>query len=110
MSQQQASILTSIKVGKEDFSSLTGGWPGTSNPVSQTRNITFTTPFPTRNPPQFVHLSVVGLDVGGTNDQTSNVRYKVYYNNLNQNGFDLVVETWYTTIINIIQVEWLATN
>jgi hypothetical protein len=110
MSQQEASILTSIKTGKEEFTSIVGGWPGTTNPVKQERNITFSTPFPTRNPPKFLNLSVVGLDVGWTNDQPSNVRYKVYYENLDQNGFKLVVETWYSTIINLIQVEWLTTN
>jgi hypothetical protein len=107
MSQQEVKNFNSLKHGKEEFINLKGGWPGTSNPTKQVKNITFTSSFGKNSTP-LVNLSVVGLDVGGTNDETHNVRYKVYYEDLDRDGFKLVVETWYTTIINLIQVEWIA--
>ncbi|CAO3622807.1 unnamed protein product [Cunninghamella blakesleeana] len=108
--QQEANAFTNVVHGKQQFTGLKGKHPASTDPDVREVRIEFDKPFPPKFPPTFINLSVVSLDVGDSHDHTNNVRYKTYYKDLDRTGFTLVAETWYTTIVNLIEVEWLAFN
>lgn len=96
----------SFLAGKEVLGADTEGWLLDQPPPAQSDRslcvrVGFSRPF--RSPP-LVHLGLTGFDIS----ERDCARLSLEARNVTRDGFEIVVGTWFNTVIWRVEVSWLA--